>query len=407
MSRALIKSLQEQRKTIHTNATAMLEAAEADKRQLSADEEGTWQKANADLDSLGQRIDQLVDFELRNAEAVEAIRKLDASPIDAQRGGEGGGGVIDEVRSFMRGERREVEIARDVKFRDLSKGTAGAGGATVPTTFYGQLMEHMIEVSAILSAGATVLETASGETIDVPITTAFSTAALVAENVAIAESDPVFSKRSLGAYKYGVLLQAPRELIDDTGVDLEGFLARQCGRAVGNALGLDLILGNGASKPAGIAPAATVGVTGGTGVVGAFTADNLIDLFYSVIAPYRNSSSAAWLMKDQTLAAARKLKDTTGQYLWQPSLQLGVPDMLLGKPVRTDPNVASVALGARSVIFGDISAYWVRLAGGVRFERSTDYAFNTDQITYKCVVRGDGILVDQTGAVKAFVGGAS
>lgn len=406
MSRALIKSLQEQRKTIHTNAAAMLEAAEADKRQLTAEEEGAWQKANADLDSLGQRIDQLVDFELRNAEAVEAIRKLDASPIDGQRRGEGGG-VIDEVRSFLRGERREVEVARDVKFRDLAKGTAAAGGATVPTTFYGQLMEHMIEVSAILSAGATVLETASGETIDVPITTAFSTAALTAENAAIAESDPVFAKRSLGAYKYGVLLQAPRELIDDTGVDLEGFLARQCGRAVGNALGLDLVLGNGSSKPAGIAPAATVGVTGGTGVVGAFTADNLIDLFYSVIAPYRNSSSAAWLMKDQTLAAARKLKDTTGQYLWQPSLQLGVPDMLLGKPVRTDPNVAAVALGARSVLFGDISAYWVRLAGGVRFERSTDYAFNTDQITYKCVVRGDGILVDQTGAVKAFVGGAS
>jgi len=406
MSRALIKSLQEQRKTIHTNAAAMLEAAEADKRQLTAEEEGAWQKASADLDSLGQRIDQLVDFELRNAEAVEAIRKLDASPIDGQRRGEGGG-VIDEVRSFLRGERREVEVARDVKFRDLAKGTAGAGGATIQTTFYGQLMEHMIEVSAILSAGATVLETASGETIDVPITTAFSTAALTAENAAIGESDPAFSKRSLGAYKYGVLLQAPRELIDDTGVDLEGFLARQCGRAVGNALGVDLVLGNGSSKPAGIAPAATVGVTGGTGVVGAFTADNLIDLFYSVIAPYRNSSSSAWLMKDQTLAAARKLKDTTGQYLWQPSLQLGVPDMLLGKPVRTDPNVAAVALGARSVLFGDISAYWVRLAGGVRFERSADYAFNTDQITYKCVVRGDGILVDQTGAVKAFVGGAS
>ncbi len=403
MSRALIKSLQEQRASITKQARAIIDGAEADKRELTADEEANWRKANTDLDTLGVRLNELIDFELRNAEAEEAMRKLE----NGKREERGDDSLMDEVRKFLAGETREVVIDRDTKFRDLAKGTASAGGNTVQTTFYGQLIEHMIEVSGILASGATVLETDSGETIDVPITTGFSTAALVAENAAIGESDPAFGKRSLGAYKYGVLVQVPFELAKDTGVDLEGFLARQCGRAVGNALGAHLITGDGSSKPAGIMPAATAGVTGGTGVTGGFTADNLIDLYYSVIAPYRNSTSAAWLMKDATLAAARKLKDTTGQYLWQPSLQIGAPDTLLGKPVRTDPNVAAVALNARSVAFGDISAYWVRLAGGVRFERSTDYAFNTDQITFKAVVRGDGILVDQTGAVKCFVGGAS
>ena len=112
-------------------------------------------------------------------------------------------------------------------------------------------------------------------------------------------------------------------------------------------------------------------------------------------------------MKDSTLAAVRKLKDTTNQYLWQPSLQVGVPDTLLGKPVYTDPNVAAPALSAKSVAFGDFSTYYTRIAGGIQFESSTDFAFSTDQVTYRCIVRGDGILADQTGAVKVFVGNAA
>ena len=150
----------------------------------------------------------------------------------------------------------------------------------------------------------------------------------------------------------------------------------------------------------------TLGVTGTASLSGAFTADNLIDLYYSVIAPYRNSRSAGWLAKDSTLATARKLKDTTNQYLWAPGLA-GAGDTILGKPVITDPNVAAVALSAKSLAFGDLSAYYVRLAGGIRFERSDDFAFQSDLVTFRCIVRGDGILVDQSGSVKHFVGNAA
>ena len=109
---------------------------------------------------------------------------------------------------------------------------------------------------------------------------------------------------------------------------------------------------------------------------------------------------------DSTLATARKLKDTTNQYLWAPGLA-GAGDTILGKPVVTDPNVAAVALSAKSLAFGDLSAYYVRLAGGIRFERSDDFAFQSDLVTFRCIVRGDGILVDQSGAVKHFVGNAA
>ena len=405
MSHELIKQLQEQRANIWEQAKALLDAAAEGKRDLTAEEDTSWQRMNGDLDSIDARVKSIMEREQRNADIEEAFAAVGAKR-NPQRDAAGESSAMADMRAFLRGEKRELVIDRDVKFRDLTKGTASSGGATVPTTFYGQLVEHMIANSGVLRTNPTMLETASGETIEIPVTTSHSTAALFAENVAIDESDPAFAKRSLGAYKYGVVIQAPRELIDDTGVDLEGYLARQCGRALGNAFGTDLVVGNGSSKPSGVLQTTTLGVTGATSVAGAFNADNLIDLYYAVIESYRNSKSAAWLMRDASIAAARKLKDSTNQYLWMPGLA-GTPDTIMGKPVVSDPNVAAVATSAKSIAFGDFSAYFVRIAGGVRFERSTDFAFNTDQITFKAVLRGDGILADQTGAIKHFVGGAS
>lgn len=403
---SLVKQILEQRASAWEQAKALLDKAEAEGRSLSAEEREQFDKITVDLDGLDEQRKLIEDQEQRAKDAEEAMRSL-----GAVREADGRDHSADEkLRSFLRGDLRSFDTNEGlppVNFRDLTKGSATAGGNTVPTSFRNQLLEHMIESSGILSAGATVLNTSTGETIEMPVTTGFSSAALTAEGSAISESDPAFAKRSLGAYKYGVIVQVSRELIDDTGVDLTGFIARQAGRACGNALGADLVTGNGSSKPSGIVQTATTGVTGGTGVTGKFTADNLIDLMFSVIAPYRNSRPCGWIMKDTTLADVRKLKDTTNQYLWQPSLQVGVPDSLLGKPVFTDPNVAAPAVNAKSVIFGDISAYFVRLAGGVRFERSDEFAFNADLVTFKAVVRGDGILADQSGAVKVFVGAAS
>lgn len=401
-----IKRLREQRANTWEQAKALLDAAAAENRDLTAEEQTSYDAMNADLDAIAERVAAIEEQEQRNADMDAAFanlaegRKVAAEPKAGKK---------DELRAFLRGERREYEVTPEgpVDFRALSKGTATAGGNTVPTSFYNQLVQHMIEVSGVLSAGPTILRTDSGENFEVPTTTAHSSGALVAEAAAIAASDPAFAKRTLSAYKYGVLIQVARELIDDTGVDLEGYLAMQAGRAVGNAFGAHLVTGTGSSQPAGIVTGSSLGVTAGAGTAGAVTADGLIDLQYSVISPYRNSPSAGWLMKDSTVGQVRKLKDTTNQYIWQPGLQAGSPDLLLGKPVHTDPNIAAAGVNAKSVLFGDVSTYFVRLAGGVRFERSDDYAFNTDQVTFRCLVRGDGVLVDQTGAVKHFVGAAT
>ncbi len=397
----MAKRLLEQRANTWEQAKALLDSAAAENRDLTAEEEASYAKMTADLESLRARADKLVADEETARAAEESLRSLASrtNPVEVP-------GADDELRSFLRGEKRSYEAKPNrAELRDLTTGTASSGGATVPTSFYGQLWAHLIETAAIVNY-ATVIRTESGENLEFPATTAHSSGALTAENAAITESDPAFVKRTLGAYKYATLIQAPRELIDDTGVDLEGYLAMQAGRAVGNALGAHLVTGSGSSQPTGIMTSTTLGVTGAASVAGAFSADNLIDLFYSVIAPYRNSQSAGWLMRDATLATVRKLKGSDNNYLWVPGLA-GAPDTILGKPVVTDPNVAAVGLSARSVAFGDMSAYYVRIAGGIRFERSDDFAFNADQATFRCIIRGDGVLLDQTGAVKHFIGNAA
>ncbi|MFB8035879.1 phage major capsid protein [Streptomyces sp. NPDC056004] len=408
-----IKRLQERRAAVWEQAKALLDTAEGEKRELSAEEEQTYQRLNTDLDAIDARAKDLADAEQRAADADAAFSKLLARPAEptAHRADD----PSEQLRSWLTGKsgsrafevRPGADTPRDM--RALSKLTPGAGGNTVPISFYNQLVQHMIETSGVLQAGPTVLRTASGEQMQIPKTTAHSASAgIVAEAGTLAPNEPTFGQVPLDAYKYGFLLQTSHELVNDTGVDLAGYLSMQAGRALGNGFGAHLVTGTGTNQPNGVLTAATLGVTGATtAAAGAFTADELIDLSYSIISPYRSSTSCGWLMRDATVAKVRKLKDQQGQYLWQPSIQVGAPDTLLGKPLHTDPNMPAVALGAKSVLFGDFSTYFVRQVETIRFERSDDFAFNTDLITYRAILRGDGDQVDTTGAIKYFAGNAA
>jgi HK97 family phage major capsid protein len=413
----MLNKLNERRQNVWEQAKGLADTAANDNRSFTAEEQGTWDALNEELDKLDARMRSAAEAEKRAQEAEKMFEGLRGKPEGNGPEDEKRAQNSEEVRKFFLGEGpRAFELKPSkVNFRDLSKLSSGAGGATVPTDFYGRLMAHLIETSAVLQSGATILNTTGGEVIQVPKTTAHSSAAIVTEAAAIGESDPTFGQVSLGAYKYGTMIQVSRELLTDTGVDLEGYLAMQAGRALGNAFGAHAITGDGSSKPRGVVTDATVGKTGLTGDGGGFGdqsvigegADQLIDLFHSVIAPYRMSQACRWMMNDTTAGVIRKIKTNEGQYIWQPSVIAGQPDTILGKPVLTDPNVASVGLSAKSVVFGDFSQYFVRLAGGIRFERSDEFAFANDLVTFRCLMRADAALVDLTGAVKVFQGGAS
>jgi HK97 family phage major capsid protein len=403
---------------VWNEARKYVEDAADENREMTPEENGAWARHMEELDKIDEKIGGVLKAEKRSSDTDAAFDAIGRKPVERRAGdGASAGGYADssgkdaaaEIRAFLRGETKAVELAHNTEglgplnYRTLLSNT-GTPTAIVPTDFYDRLIAHLIEVSGIMQAGPTVLNTEGGETLQIPKTTGHSTAALTAQSGTLPTSDPAFALSTLTSFKYGIMLQLGRELIDDSGVDLIGYLAMQAGRAVGNAFGTDLVNGNGSSKPAGLifATSASPGVTGATtGLAGAPTYANLVDLEYSVIAPYRQSRSCYWMAADKTIGGFRKIVDGNQRPIWEPSAVLGSPDLLLGKPIVADPFIPASTTGAFSVAFGDFSQFFVRLVGGVRFERSDDFAFGTDLVTFRCLLRGDGALVD-TNAVKLY-----
>jgi len=412
----IVKRLQARRAQVWEQAKSVAEKAAEENRNMDAEEDRQWTELNGEINALDTRIKSVLVGEQNAKDQEDSIRSLEGRPVDPSKDNREHD-LDTEVRAFLRGDGpRAIEIAPDPRTvptsqRDLSKLTDAAGKFTVPTSFYNQLVEHMIEVSGVLQAGPTVLNTASGEVIQIPKTlTHTANPAIVAEAGAILEADPTFGQVSLGAFKYGRLIDISRELITDTGVDILGYLARSVGRALGNSFGTHLITGTGTTMPRGIAVDAGAGVTGPAGTTVTFGTqstvgqgfDLLISLYHSVISPYRSSSSCAWVMNDTTASLVRRIKTTEGAYVWQPSVVVGQPDTILGKPVYIDPFVASPAASAESIFFGDWSTFFVRYAGGIRFERSDDFRFDTDMVSFRGLLRADAALVDLTGSIKSF-----
>ena len=415
MALALIKRLIDTRAGEWDEMKKIMDRAEEDDRDLDAEEQASTDKATTSIGVLDVRIDELTALETRNDEF-----DVQRAKYEGQTGGKKGGddptqvSIREQFRQVHSGELQHFDIdlrgltpeydylTGRVQVRDL---TVAADADIVPLSFVRRLYEHVIENSAIRRTNVTVLTTTSGEALELPKVGAFMTGQLTAEGGAIAENDPSFAKITMDAFKFTNAVQASTELLTDTGVDLEGFIARDLGRAVADDMGTDFIVGDGSSKPNGIVTASTLGVTGAASVSGAFDADDLIDLSYAVLEAYANRGT--WMMRRATEGATRKLAGSDNNYLWQPGLQIASPNLLLGQPVVNDPNMVAIALSAKSVIFGDFSGYVIRDVGSVRISRSDDFAFLNDLATWKAVWRSDGDLLDTTGAVKHFIGNAA
>ena len=388
-----------QRATAWEAAKKILDVATAEKRDLSAEETQTYEKISKELEDRQATIEKLRADEARELRLDAATREFadQVRPVaDAPRAERNDNDVI---RSMAKGEIRSHMFEK----RDVVKTSTGS---PVPTSFYDQVIMLARTVGPMLQT-STVLNTASGENLQIPSLAQYSTAAIVGEGTAIAESDPVFNSFiTLGAYKFSFLVQLSRELVEDSGVDILRFLADQTGNELGVRVNASLTTGSGTNQPKGIVVASSLGVTGGTAVSGAFTADNLIDLVYSVDTAGRRLAGSGFQMNAKSIGAMRKLKDTAGNFVFQPALSADANDLLLGYPVFENPAMADTATSAKSVIFGHLPSYFVRSVGGIKLDRSDDFAFSTDLITFRATMRVDGNL-PQTSHVKHFIGNAA
>jgi HK97 family phage major capsid protein len=379
---------------------AMKQIAERAKAadELSAEDRSAYDAAESEYNAAKAEIDRAVRAaELAKSE-VESARP--AFVTEARAEAATTRNDADVIRSLAMGEARSATFDRRAPI------TGSVTGSPVPTSFYDRLVELLVVQGPMLDASVTnVIPTNGGENLQVPRAATYTAGSITAQGSAITASEPTFSAFvTLGAFKYSALIQVSTEMLSDSGVDLLGFIADQAAVGIGTSVNAGLTTGTGTVQPNGIANGADSAVTGGTGVSGLPTYDNLVDLVYGVSSAARRAG-ATFQMNATTLAGVRKLKDTTNQPLWQPSVQAGEPDTLLGFPVPENPDLAS-GTGAKSIVFGDHKKYYVRQVGGIQLDRSDDYGFANGLVTFRGTWRGDGALVDSN-AVKYFKGAAT
>lgn len=387
-----ILELREKRAKAWDAAKQFLDAKRGADGMLSEEDTATYDKMEQDVMNLGKEIERLERQAVIDAE----LSKATSTPLTGKPGAKMGkdekektGRASDEYKcSFWNAMR--VKAPMPSVLNALQEGTDSEGGYLVPDEFERTLVEALEEENVFRTL-AHVIRTSSGDR-KIPVVASKGSASWVDEEGAYQESDDAFSQVSIGAYKLGTMIKVSEELLADSVFDLEAYISKEFARRIGSREEESFFNGDGNGKPLGILAAtggAEVGVTAASAT--AITADEVIDLFYSLKAPYRKN--AVWLLNDATVKQIRKLKDSTGQYLWQPSLVAGTPDTILGRPVKTSAFMPTAAAGAKTIAFGDFKYYWIADRQGRTFKKLSELFAATGQVGFMGTQRVDGKLI--------------
>ena len=385
-----ILELREKRAKAWEAAKAFLDSHRNEKGVLSAEDDASYSRMEQEITDLGKEISRLERQEAFEKELSQPVNMpLIGRPAAGSQGKEKTGRASDEYRqNFWNMMRSKTPMPQVVNA--LQIGTDSEGGYLVPDEYERTLVEALEEENVFRQL-AKVIRTSSGDR-KIPVVATKGTASWIDEEGAYLESDDSFAQVSIGAYKVGTMIKVSEELLNDSVFDLEAYISREFARRIGAKEEEAFFTGDGSGKPLGVLAAAGGAETGVTAASAtAITADELIDLFYSLKAPYRRN--AVWVLNDSTIKAIRKLKDNQGQYLWQPSLTAGTPDLLLGKPVRTSAYMPAIAADAKTIAFGDFSYYWIADRQGRSFKRLNELYAAIGQVGFLASQRVDGKLV--------------
>ena len=388
-----ILELREKRAKAWEAAKAFLDSHRKENGVLSAEDDAAYTRMEQEITDLGKEIARLERQEALDAELDRPVNKpLTGKPggkADADGGEDKTGRASDDYRkNFWNVMRSKVPMPAVTNA--LQVGTDSEGGYLVPDEYERTLVEALEEEN-IFRQMAKVIKTSSGDR-KIPVVASKGTASWIDEEGAIPESDDVFGQVSIGAYKLGTMIKVSEELLNDSVFDLQSYISREFARRIGAKEEEAFFTGDGKGKPLGVLAAtggAETGVTAASAT--AVTADELMDLYYSLKSPYRKKS--VWVLNDSTIKAIRKLKDNNGQYLWQPSLTAGTPDMILGRPIKTSAYMPAMAAGAKTIAFGDFSYYWIADRQGRSFKRLNELFAASGQVGFLASQRVDGKMI--------------
>ena len=388
MSKVL--EMRQKRADLWEKAKAFLDEHEGENGVMSAEDTAEYERMEQEVSDMGHAIERMERAEQLDREMNEVANPVlvgqpdrPAPAIDNKRGTASDAykkAFWNSIRGRMNYDMRNA----------LQVGELTEGGYTVPDEFENQLIEALQEEN-IMRGLVHVISTSSGDR-KIPLVTNYGTASWIEEEAQIPESDVAFNQITLGAHKLATAIRISQELLNDSAFDLASFIAHEFQRRAGAAEEEAILSGDGSHKPIGLLHdtlGAQVGVT--TASATAITADELIDLQHSLKSGYRRK--AAFIMNDAAIKAIRKLKDGQGQYLWQPSIREGVPDMILNTRVYMSNYMPLVEAGNKVILYGDYSYYWLADRTGRTLQRLNELYAMTDQVGFKLTERLDGRLI--------------
>jgi len=378
-----INEMIQKRAKVWETAKNFVDTHENENGVLSAEDNETYSRMEKEIEDLTAAIDRQQRAEAREAELNRPVNtpitERPAKQVE-EKTGRASNAYKEDFGAHLRGQRLVHNV--------LSEGVQADGGYLVPEEFERQIVMGLDESNVVRGLAKVITTSAERK---IPVAATHSTAAWTAENGAYTPSDPSFDQKTIDAYKLTDLVKVSIELLQDSAFNLEEYIAAEFARAFGIAEEEAFCVGTGTGQPTGIftANGGQVGVT--AGATNAITADELISLVYALKSPYRRN--AKFLMNDATIAAIRKLKDGNGVYLWQPSLQAGEPDKLLGYELYTSPYVPTVAAEALTVAFGDFKNYWIADRSGRTVQRLNELYSTNGQVGFVATERVDGKVI--------------
>ena len=380
-----IIELREKRNKAWEAAKAFVETKRDKDGLLSAEDAASYAEMEQKIKDYGAEIERMEQMAAMDAQLSKPTSTpLTAKPLNGDK--PKSGRASDEYRAAMLNAlRTNFRQVSDV----LSEGVDANGGYLVPEEYDSRLIDTLTEENIMRKLGHTI--TTSGEH-KINIAATKPAAAWIDEGGALSFGDATFAQINLDAHKLHVAVKVTEELLYDNAFGLESYIIEQFGKALSNAEEDAFLNGDGVGKPLGLLSdkgGGEVAIT--TASATAITADEIINLVYSLKRPYRKN--AKFIMNDQTIAALRKLKDNNGAYLWQPSLQAGEVDRLFGYEVYTSPYVPIIAAGKPVIAFGDFSYYNIGDRGTRSFAELKELYAGNGMVGFVAKERVDGKLI--------------
>ena len=378
-----IIEMREKRAKLWNTMEGFLDTHRNDKGVLSAEDDATYANMEKDLSDLTNEIRRMERRDAMEAELSKPVNQ----PITAQperhqpeKQGRASNAYKEDFGRHLRGKAPIHNV--------LSESVDQDGGYIVPEEFERDIVTGLDSANVIRSI-AKVITTHNDRKI--PIAVGHSSATWTAENDPYTESNPTFGQKEIDAHKLTDLIRVSVELLQDAAFPLEQYIANEFARAFGIAEEQAFCVGTGVGQPTGIFTENGGQCQITAAASNAITADELINLIYTLKAPYRRN--AKFLMNEKTVSTIRKFKDGNGAYLWQPSLQAGEPDKLLGYELYTSPYVPEANAGAYAIAFGDFKNYWIADRSGRTVQRLNELYSTNGQVGFVATERVDGKVI--------------